>query len=170
MADAFPIEIRLLSEARYLCAVRGAIQAASERLGLGEKGCGEAVLAVDEALTNIIRHGYKGQADQPIWVRLRPIEQAGCRGLEIVVEDQCVGCELSHIRGRDLENVRPGGLGVHIIRSAMDEVTYEHRDPGPGVRLRMRKYQQSDEPACNTASRGRGEAGSAENSGPSSGR
>ncbi len=52
----------------------------------------------------------------------------------------------STISGRDLGDVRPGGLGVHIIRSTMDKVRYRPR-PGGGMLLRMVKYV--DDPADN---------------------
>ena len=38
-----------------------------------------------------------------------------------------------------MEDVRPGGLGVHIIRSVMDEVEYSCPLDG-GMQLRMVKY------------------------------
>ena len=47
------------------------------------------------------------------------------------------------IQPRDLDDIRPGGLGVHIIREVMDEVAYEKRQ-GPGMRLTMIKHQPAD--------------------------
>ena len=42
------------------------------------------------------------------------------------------------IRSRDLDDIRPGGLGVFIIHEVMDDVNYENRDDG-GMRLTMVK-------------------------------
>ena len=58
--------------------------------------------------------------------------------LEIVIEDDARQVDLDTIRSRDLEDVRPGGLGVHLITEIMDEAVYEHRAEG-GMRLRMHK-------------------------------
>ena len=45
---------------------------------------------------------------------------------------------MQKVSTRDLEDIRPGGLGVHLIEEIMDSVHYEHRDGG-GMRLTMRK-------------------------------
>jgi anti-sigma regulatory factor (Ser/Thr protein kinase) len=59
--------------------------------------------------------------------------------LECDVRDFGRQVDPSTIRSRSLDEVRPGGLGVHIIRSVMDEVEYS-RAEGGGMRLRMLKY------------------------------
>ena len=46
--------------------------------------------------------------------------------------------EESELCGRDLDDPRPGGLGLHIIREVMDEVCYQKRSP-KGMRLTMTK-------------------------------
>ena len=58
--------------------------------------------------------------------------------LEIIIEDDARQVDLDTIRSRELEDVRPGGLGVHLISEIMDDVVYEHREAG-GMRLLMRK-------------------------------
>lgn len=138
MSEHFDIEMRIVSKPVYLCVVRSAINAVLERMGLGDGECGKVMLAVDEAVTNVMRHGYDNAEDQPIWVRFRPAEVAGKKGFEIAIEDLARQVEPEIIRGRDLEDVRPGGLGVHIIRQVMDEVEYTKRDGG-GMRLWMAK-------------------------------
>jgi anti-sigma regulatory factor (Ser/Thr protein kinase) len=57
-----------------------------------------------------------------------------------VVRDYGRAVDPATIRGRDLSEVRPGGLGVHIIRSIMDEVCYEPA-AGGGTRLNMLKWK-----------------------------
>ena len=41
-------------------------------------------------------------------------------------------------KGRDLDQIRPGGLGLHFIRSAVDRVEYD-TPPGGGMLLKMIK-------------------------------
>ena len=55
------------------------------------------------------------------------------------LRDYGTKCDPDCIKGRDLDDVRPGGLGVHIIREIMDEVTY---DTGHevGTELKMTKF------------------------------
>jgi hypothetical protein len=42
-----------------------------------------------------------------------------------------------------LDDIRPGGLGVYIIREIMDEVRYEKREGG-GMRLTLTKRKPAD--------------------------
>lgn len=139
MPDPSDISIRVLSQPRYLAVVRASVEAAALRMGLDEDQAGKVTLAVDEAMANVIRHGYKGEKDHPIWVRMTPVTRESVPGMEIVIEDECSGVDLKKIKGRALEEVRPGGLGVHIITGVMDEVEYQARPDGTGVRLRMVK-------------------------------
>jgi len=136
--NGFDIEMCVLSQPRYLCVIRKAIEAAVERFGFEEDVCARAMLAVDEAVTNVMRHGYSGVPDKPIWVRVRPVDREGNDGFTIVVDDQAKQVEPEIIRGRDLADVRPGGLGVHIIKEVMDKVEYTRRTDG-GMRLVMTK-------------------------------
>ena len=138
MSEHYDIEIRILSQPRYLCVVRAAVQAALIKYGFEDETCGRIMLAVDEAVTNVIRHGYDLADDQPIWVKLKPSDGEGRDGFTIVVEDRARQVEPGSIRGRDLDQLKPGGLGVHIIREVMDRVEYTARDGG-GMRLLMAK-------------------------------
>ena len=145
MTDAYDIEMCVLSQPRYLCVVRAAVSVAVDRYGFGEDSCGRVMLAVDDAVTNVIRHGYDGAADKPIWVKLRPTDHRGQPGLTIVIEDQARQVDPEKIKGRPLEQVRPGGLGVHIIREVMDHVRYTRREGG-GMRLEMSKNLATQQP------------------------
>jgi serine/threonine-protein kinase RsbW len=72
-------------------------------------------------------------------VILRPILAMSRKGLEIIILDRGKSIDPTAICGRDLSDIRPGGLGVHIIRSVMDKVQYRQR-LGGGMLLRMVKY------------------------------
>lgn len=137
--DPSHIMLRVISHPEYLCVVRAAVETAATRLGFGSDDAGKITLAVDEALANVIRHGYHGQTDGPIWVKMSPQRRGESDGMLIVIEDACRGVDLSRIKPRPLEEVRPGGLGVNIIQSVMDHVDYATRAEGEGVRLTMFK-------------------------------
>jgi anti-sigma regulatory factor (Ser/Thr protein kinase) len=133
------IRLQLVSDPIYLSGAREMLSAVARRLGFTDEGCGQIALAVDEALCNIIRHGYDKRRDGPIWVSVWPTASGnGDAGMTIVIEDEARQVEPERIKGRDLDEVRPGGLGVHIIREVMDEVRFEKRERA-GMRLTLVK-------------------------------
>lgn len=146
------IRIELRSNPLYLSGAREMVAAVARRLGFSDEACGQIALAVDEALCNVIRHGYDRASDKPIWISLWPVGAlAACEGnscpitpeanieaLRIVIDDEARQVDPSVIKSRNLEDVRPGGLGVHIIKAVMDDVSYEKRS-AIGMRLTMIK-------------------------------
>lgn len=134
------IELRLTSDPMYLCGARELVGCIARRIGFDDMDCSKISLAVDEALSNIIRHGYEKAFDKPIWLGLSPIapSSSSIGGIVITIEDEAKQVEPSNMKGRNLEDIRPGGLGVHIINEVMDDVKYEKRN-GCGMRLVMTK-------------------------------
>jgi len=143
MDEKPPILLQITSDPCNLRIVRAALESASAVMGLGKREAVELVLAVDEALTNVIRHGYKDEPDQPISLRIEQIEHDGRSGVAVVIEDECRGVDIAKIKGRPLEDIRPGGLGVHIIQRTMDHVDFSERENGAGIRLTMHKFAET---------------------------
>lgn len=140
MSQSNPVELKITSSPSCLAAVRGAVEEMARYEGFGEMDSHALVLAVDEALANVIEHGYSGVEGLPIEVTLSAVRSSDHRaGVCVVVRDQGKQVDPGQICGRDLEDIRPGGLGVHIIRSVMDEVEYSCPNEG-GMLLRMVKY------------------------------
>lgn len=135
------VRLTMPSIPRYLAVIRAALRCMSAQEGFGEETIDKLVLATDEALANVIKHGYDSLPDGPIGVVLRPIAGGRRQGLDILVLDRGRSIDPAAIAGRDLADLRPGGLGVHIIRSVMDKVQYRQRRGG-GMVLRMVKYQE----------------------------
>lgn len=132
---AFSVQIIMPSNPRVLSVVRSMVQQFASVVGFCEEDCRQLVLAVDEALANVIRHAYGNRNDQPIEITCRRLSDACAPGedpndgIEFVLVDNGVSAEPSALKGRELEDIRPGGLGMHLINSIMDEVIYE---PAPG--------------------------------------
>lgn len=126
------LRMELRSNPEMLCVVRSALGQLTECLGFPELEQRAVVLAVDEALTNIIRHAYQGKTERPIEACFRRIQVARDRGrreaLEIVLEDHGATVNRTKLCGRPLEEVRPGGLGLHFIRQSMDTVEFRRRN------------------------------------------
>lgn len=135
------IELKINADPFYLCIARKAVQRTAELVGMNEQDTDSLILAVDEALTNVIQHGYGGACEQQIIIKLRQItsDQKEPTGLEVIIRDFGQQVDPKTINGRDLDNIRPGGLGIHIIRSVMDQVEYIPQPQG-GMQLRMIKY------------------------------
>jgi len=133
------LRMELRSNPEMLCVVRNALGELAAKLGFSEPECREVVLAVDEALTNIIRHAYLGDAEGPIEASFRRIDVPGDGksgdALEIVLEDRGVTVDPNTMCGRALEDVRPGGLGLHFIRESMDTVEFSRRNGRNQLRL-----------------------------------
>jgi anti-sigma regulatory factor (Ser/Thr protein kinase) len=133
------LRMELRSNPETLCAVRGAVAQLAEKLGFHESECRAVVLGVDEALTNIIRHAYGGAAEQPIEVIFRRIQEpwrgANREALEIILVDQGKKVDRAKLAGRALEDVKPGGLGLHFIRETMDAVEFRHANGRNQLRL-----------------------------------
>lgn len=148
MTDTPHVRLEMLSNPLYLCGARELVSAVAKRLSFDETACCQIALAVDEALCNVIRHGYDRQTNRPIWLSIYPQGPTDRpEGMLIVIEDEARQVEPDAIRGRDLEDIRPGGLGVHIMKQVMDEVRYEKRGP-VGMRLTLLKKIGSPSAAC----------------------
>lgn len=158
-ADRPPLRFEMLSQPRYLSAVRAMISNVAQRFGFSDHDSDQISLAVDEALCNVINHGYGCRDDGRIWVSVWPLEKN--LGLRIVIEDGAPQVEPHTIQPRELSEIRPGGLGVHIIREVMDQVVYEKREEG-GMRLTLikvlRPSSHADGDARDTRTEGRGDA------------
>lgn len=93
------------------------------------------IIAVNEACMNIIQHAYHGLPGEEIEIDLFIYSQL----LEIIIKDNAEPVNFKYIVGRDLHDVRPGGLGVNFIKEIMDEVIYEHREDKEGNMITLRK-------------------------------
>ena len=128
----------------YLPVVRAALGKLCENLGFDGDTAGQIVLSVDEALTNIIRHACQGDPDQVIEIGFIPCCDPGLEGLEIIIRDYGKTIDPDKVKPRDLDGVRPGGLGLHIMNECMDKVQFA-RAEGGGTRLRMFKSLSTKE-------------------------
>lgn len=136
------IRLELLSNPLYLSGVREFIAGVAKRIGFTETHCSQLALAVDEAMANVIRHGYDARTDGKIWITITHKGDART-GLSIcvIIEDEAKQVDPCSIKSRDLEDIRPGGLGVHIIKEVMDVAKYERRECDCGMRLTLVKTQ-----------------------------
>ncbi|MEM6392857.1 MAG: ATP-binding protein [Planctomycetota bacterium] len=80
----------------------------------------DLVLALDEACANVIRHREPDLTDGEIHLRLHHNGPA----VTFQIDAYCSASQMGQVKPRDLEDVRPGGLGMHFIQHAMDRVRF----------------------------------------------
>ena len=129
------LELHFRARPGELRSVRTRVREALGRAGMEEACIADVVMAVDEASQNVIRHAYAGDPDGSIELRIDHTSSE----LVISLIDYAPEVDPEAVRGRNLEDLRPGGLGTHFIRSSMDEVEFEVPPPGCGNLLRMVK-------------------------------
>jgi Anti-sigma regulatory factor (Ser/Thr protein kinase) len=118
-----------------LCEVRAQVRRAAELKGCDAVLTDNLVLAVNEACMNVIQHAYR---DDPEGEILLEILNNG-NGLLFRLEDHAEPVDLASVKPRELDQLRPGGLGVHFIREIMDEWKMGHLEGGAGNYLEMIK-------------------------------
>jgi len=126
--------IHFLSLADRLQPLRDYIRQLLSAENIDQKKIAQIVLAVNEACMNCIQHAFRGQGTGEIIIEFW-LEN---KQLLIRILDDAPQVTLQNIRSRPLQEVRPGGLGVHLIHQLMDSVEYAHRQDQPGNSLEIR--------------------------------
>ncbi len=134
MSGPLKFQITMASDPRLLAVVRSTISELAAVWGLGDEGCRGVTRAVDEALSNIIRHAYKNRSDGEIELSCRT--DADC--LEFTFVDRGDPADRARICAQPLDDTSLCGRGTHLIRQIMDQVYYER--VGEVNRLRLKKY------------------------------
>lgn len=126
--------VSLRSDPQYLEALRTLISETTNILGLEEEVTTKIVLAVTEACANVIRHCYGGAHGERMDVTLR----FGPDFYEVQIDDWGTFVDPATMKGRELEDVKPGGLGLHFMHKVMTSVEFKKNQWG-GTTLTMVK-------------------------------
>jgi anti-sigma regulatory factor (Ser/Thr protein kinase) len=122
------------SETCRLAEVRKEVRQFLGKNGFDECATELMVLALDEACTNIIRHAY-ASCSKPVRLEMTALRAM----VRFVLRDYGKSCDPKKIKSRELEDIRPGGLGVHIIKQAFDNVTYSPQSKGTRLILEKKR-------------------------------
>ncbi len=93
-------------------------------------------LAIGEALTNVIKHAYDGQAGHEIHLSLA----IDATKLNLTIRDFGRKFDPVAYRRPPLGVLREGGYGVYLIEQMMDEVNYD-TSTEIGTQLQLVKYR-----------------------------
>jgi serine/threonine-protein kinase RsbW len=84
----------------------------------------DAMIALHEATTNVVRHAYRDQPEPgSIEVRAELLPTL----LRLTVLDEGASYDPSRVPQPDFANPRDGGYGLHLMRSTMSKVAYSRR-------------------------------------------
>lgn len=110
------------------------LKGASDTLSLDEKTTFAVNMAVEELFTNMIKYG--AGSDESILVGL---EKDNSQLIIRLVDTNSEPFDLTDLQAVDtsapLEDRRPGGLGIHLVKCLMDEVSYEYKKRVTRIRL-----------------------------------
>jgi phosphoserine phosphatase RsbU/P len=125
--------LHLHCQTENLCVARSFIENWAKYAGFDDIVVGHIMLACDEATTNIYRYAYEGK---PGAVGIEAGIEEGYLFIRMI--DQGIPVELEKIKGRELDDLRPGGLGVLLLRQVFDIVEYCPKEVGTILNLRKK--------------------------------
>lgn len=133
-------ELSIANELSALSQVRSEVTGAVREGGFPEGYVNRLLIAVDEAVTNIIEHGYEGTPPGTGRIDIRI--EVDPDVFIITITDQGESFDPRSASDVDIQRHvaagRSGGLGVFLIRKIMDVVDYHH-ETGRHNRLMMIK-------------------------------
>ena len=128
-----PASLSILPECRAF------VEEGCRKAGAGEMELFALKLAVDEAVNNVVVHGYKGLAAGDVAL----VFEADAERLVVTILDRGRAFPPSNAPPPDLESDsarrKVGGLGWHLIRSVMDDLDYVSGEDGENRLTLMKK-------------------------------
>jgi len=105
------------------------------------------VSAVGEAYNNIVLHGYAGREPGTIQIHIE-----NCREwMRVMIKDTGTSFDPAQAKPPDLEALPESGLGIFIMRSFVDEMTYvPGTDGSPNVLMLFKRLDEIPPSAINT--------------------
>ncbi len=131
--------VTIPSHPKYLCIIRDVTARMAKMSGLGEETADQIKLAVDEACANVIKHTYKGDTTKRIVVKFKITDKR----FKVIIEDSGPKVDPTSMKGRDLDDIKPGGLGIHFIRRVFDLFVFDQRKKN-GNRLKLIKHLEKE--------------------------
>ena len=119
-------KIEFASHPGNLCLVRVFVREFLAECAFVESEACLIVLGLDEACSNIIRHAYHHEETRLITLSCEKL----ALGVRFRLRDFGAGTDPEKMKGRPLDRIQPGGLGLHLIREVFDQVEYNLKKRG----------------------------------------
>ncbi|MBL8169448.1 MAG: ATP-binding protein [Acidobacteria bacterium] len=130
--------LQVPSSTENLALIRDFVTSVGRHAKLAEDDINKLELAVDEACANVIEHAYGHDATKEVIVRAIYDPDV----LRVSVIDEGHGFDPTQVKQETLPQLihehASGGLGLRLIKSLMDDVSYEFT-PGQKNELHMTK-------------------------------
>ena len=121
--EPYKKDLRITNETKNLSLVRQVVGEILEKTPFGRDDKAKIILAVDEAVANVVEHAYEGTKGEIDLQFLLDSER-----LEITIRDNGKKFNPETIPSPDIhEHIKrglKGGLGMFLMRKIMDEVRY----------------------------------------------
>jgi sigma-B regulation protein RsbU (phosphoserine phosphatase) len=127
--------IRIPARADRLKLIRAATEQAARYCDASDSWTFDLKMAVDEACQNIVRHAYGTKAEGDIMIDFTRERDT----LVVDIMDFAAPVDPDTIKPRNLSEIRPGGLGVHLIKSVCDDARFVPPPPGVGNLFKLTK-------------------------------
>ncbi|GAA4818396.1 hypothetical protein GCM10011365_11480 [Marinicella pacifica] len=135
LTDHILLNIRFMADPCELKKIRQQVENIVIDVGFNASQQQKIILALDEAITNIIRHAYKNTDDGEI--ELAILRQNST--LSFYLRDFAPEVYDSSIKPRDLSQLQPGQMGINFIDTVMDSWEFATPKDGYGNLLIMKK-------------------------------
>ena len=115
-----------------------------EKIKINQDLKDELVLAIAEAAQNIVKHAYKGIESTEDKMEIK-ISLSKDNELEIGFFDMGKPVDDAKVRHRNIDDIKPGGLGTFFIQQIMDAVVFrEGEKPWINHLILTKKLQLSN--------------------------
>jgi serine/threonine-protein kinase RsbW len=115
------VTITIPSHPKYLSIVRSVTGKIAQIYEITEPLTEDMKLAVDEACANVIKHAYRGDRTKKIVLKYKITKKS----FNVIIEDSGIKAQTDLIKGRSLDDIRPGGLGIHFIKRVFDVFQFD---------------------------------------------
>ena len=122
---AFLVRSASLKDVRTFC------REVFEKLKIEQSLKDELVLAIAEAAQNIVKHAYKDSPDSKELMVVQISRENN--ELQIAFYDMGSPVDPKKVKHREIDSIRPGGLGTFFIQEIMDAVEFKDGKKKPWI-------------------------------------
>lgn len=134
--DARPWTLTIPSDPTRLSMARHFVETVCQVAGIDQHTIDAVILALHEAVSNVIRHAHADRPDAALQIRCF----LSTDRIEIHLIDEGKPFDLDAVPDLDPAELRVGGRGVYLMRTLMDELSCEsHGERGNTLRMVKRR-------------------------------